>query len=108
MRRVRPTITFFLLASALLVAVFLVRAGLVTSRQVRVEPPAALAVDPQAAAERLAGAIRLRTISRQEPGTAEPGPFLELHRYLERSFPQAHRTLTREIPAGHSLLYTWR
>ena len=107
MRRVRPTIIFFLLASAVLVAVLLVRAGLVKSRQVRLEPPAALAIDPQAAAERLAGAIRWQTISRQESGAAEPGPFLELHRYLERSFPQAHRALTRDIPAGYSLLYTW-
>ena len=62
----------------------------------------------EGAAQRLAGAIRLATISTEDAAAFDPRPFAELHAYLERAFPLVHARLQRETIASHSLLYTWR
>lgn len=69
------------------------------------EPPPAM--DVLAAAHRLGGAIRLRTIATL-PGAEPSGEFRRLHSYLQETFPKAHAALKREIVNGHSLLYTWQ
>lgn len=59
------------------------------------------------AVERLAGALRIRTVS--GPG-GEPPPdrsLVRLRRYLARQFPRVHRDLDRQVLAGGSLLFTW-
>jgi carboxypeptidase PM20D1 len=61
-----------------------------------------------AAVERLAEALRLRTISFGDPAEFQGEPFLALHRHLEASFPALHAELAREQIAEYSLLYTWR
>lgn len=62
---------------------------------------------PAGAAERLAGSIRIRTISSEDPGSFDAGAFSSLHAYLESSFPLVHQVLRRETVGGHSLLFTW-
>jgi carboxypeptidase PM20D1 len=90
----------------LLVAVCLVRALTLESRQVVVEPLPPLALDP-ASVEHLAGALRYRTVSvTEEPSAAEA--FRGLHQYLAETFPRVHQHLEREVVADHSLLYTWK
>src|SRR5262245_4276494 len=90
----------------LFVAGLLVNTFRFGSRQLAVEPPSALAIEP-AAAERLAAALRLRTISHQDPARVETEEFRALHRHLAESFPIVHRTLRRETVSDLSLLYTW-
>lgn len=79
--------------------------------QPREAPPAAagkaLPVDAAAAAERLAGAIRIPTVSHADRARQDPGAFLALHDYLGRAFPRVHASLQRETVNGSSLLYTW-
>lgn len=58
-------------------------------------------------AERLAGAVRIPTISHEDPARFDAAAFRELHAHLQRSFPRAHAELRREIVGEHSLLYTW-
>ena len=100
-------------------------------------PPAdAVRVDAEAAAARLAGAIRLRTVSRDPSPPAagaahgnlvrnecstegaplgeaargaavEGAAFRALHAYLADSFPAVHARLDRETVSEYSLLYTW-
>ena len=72
-----------------------------------VAPIAPLAIDREAAAQRLAGAVRIRTISWDDRPEASAEQFLALHDYLEKSFPAAHRALKREKVGKYSLLYTW-
>jgi carboxypeptidase PM20D1 len=90
-----------------LIAVLLVRTALARSHQITAEPVTDISIDARAAAERLAGAIRFRTIS-HENGQVEREAFLGLHEHLARSFPLVHSNLTREVVAGYSLLYTWK
>ena len=60
------------------------------------------------AAERLAGAVRIPTISHEDSAQFDGGAFSDLHAYLRASFPRAHAELARETVGAHSLLYTWR
>lgn len=78
------------------------------SRQLQVAPVQKAAVDSQAAAQRLAGAIAFKTIFNPETPDTNADEFYKLHAYLEKTFPKAHATLTREIINGKSLLYTWK
>lgn len=105
---VRWTVLGTLLAVVLgLAAVVLVRTLMFRSTQVRVRPVKHVALDREAVVRRLSGAIRLRTISHQDPTRVDGSVFEALHRHLERSFPRVHRRLKRERFSGYSLLYTW-
>ncbi|WP_460718271.1 M20/M25/M40 family metallo-hydrolase [Nocardia heshunensis] len=57
-------------------------------------------------AERLAAALRCRTVSYEDPQQIERAEFDRLTAHLERSFPLVHRHLTWET-FGHSRLYCW-
>lgn len=93
---------------ALVLVVLLVNAWRQPSRQL---PPAGVSaprVDAQAAALRLAQAVRARTVSGlQDPAAAERA-FDELYAHLQRSYPRVHQALQREQLAGRTLVYTWR
>jgi carboxypeptidase PM20D1 len=93
-------------AGIALAAVVVGRATLPGEAPLAVTPVPQAAV-PEAAAERLAGAIRLPTVSHEDPAAMDGGPFQVLHAYLEAAFPLVHRELGRETVATHSLLYTW-
>ena len=77
------------------------------SVQAIVEPASKLPVS-DGAAERLAGSLRIATISSDSAAEFDGEAFAELHQYLERAFPQVHVHLRREKVARHSLLYTWQ
>jgi carboxypeptidase PM20D1 len=89
-------------------------AGVVSIQTARFESvQAAVERVPQAeiargAAERLAGSLRIATISPDNPEDFDAEKFSELHAYLERVFPRAHAELRQEKVAEHSLLYTWQ
>lgn len=65
-----------------------------------------VAVDAAAAAKRLGGAIRFKTVSQELATPAGDAEFKQLHAYLAVQFPLVHATLKREA-VGNSLLYTW-
>ncbi|HEV2147832.1 MAG TPA: M20 family peptidase [Longimicrobiaceae bacterium] len=96
-----------LLGAVLLVGVLVARAFGFTSRQVPAEPAAPFATDTAAAAERLAGALRIPTISFSDTLAADGPEWAQMHAYLERSFPRVHAALRRETVGRHALLFTW-
>jgi len=77
------------------------------SRQVLVPPVQKVAVDARAVAERLSGAIPIRTVSSFEGAQQSGEEFKKLHAYLARQFPKLHATLKKEVVGDHALLYTW-
>ena len=91
-----------------LAAVLVARTLGFTTRQVTPEPPAALAVDADAVAARLAGALRLKTVAASEGSPGEDAAFDALHAYLAEQFPRVHAGLKREPVGPHSVLYTWQ
>ncbi|WP_343731770.1 M20 family peptidase [Duganella sp.] len=77
------------------------------SRQLLVQPVAPLALEPDAVAARLAGALKFRTISDAASADTNAEEFKRLQAYLGQTFPRLHATLKREM-IGHSMLYTWQ
>ena len=63
--------------------------------------------DVDTAAERLAAAVRIPTISWGFANPPGGNRFPELHALLQTSFPRAHAALQRETVAESSLIYTW-
>ena len=70
-------------------------------------PAVSAAPSSRSPERRLAEALRLRTISHQDPAQLDPEPFRALHDYLAQAFPRVHATLDRERVSGLSLLYRW-
>ena len=95
------------LVLATLVAVALLRSAGFESKQLAVEPTKVVAVDTAAVADRLAAAIRFRTVSHTDRSRIDENEFQRFHRHLRNTYPALHAVLKRERIAGQSLLYTW-
>jgi carboxypeptidase PM20D1 len=94
-------------AALALVAVLLGRTLSLKSVQMTLEPALRVEV-ADAAIERLAGAVRIATVSSGEGHGPDPLALVAFHRYLERAFPALHGVLEREVVGEKSLLFTWR
>jgi carboxypeptidase PM20D1 len=101
--------TLFLLLALLIVlaAVVGINTWRHSSKQLQVAPIKPLVLDEQAAAGRLATALRFRTISYVDLPDQNADEFHKLHAHLMQHYPHAHAKLKREIVGGYSLLYTW-
>jgi len=104
---VKKVLAILGLVLLILLAVLCVRAATVRSRQLQTAPVKDFAVDANAAAGRLAGALLFPTISHEDGRNVDAAAFRGLHEYLVQSFPRVHAALTREVVADYSLLYTW-
>ncbi|KJA20923.1 hypothetical protein HYPSUDRAFT_68096 [Hypholoma sublateritium FD-334 SS-4] len=66
----------------------------------------------KAAANRLAGAVRIPTMSFDDMGPVDEderwAPFKDMHEYLRSTFPLIHAHLNLTIIGGYSLVYTWQ
>jgi carboxypeptidase PM20D1 len=96
----------FVATFLLLLAVVLVRTARFGEAQAEV-PAAAPYTAPAGAAERLAEAIRIPTISHEDSARFDAAAFAAFHQLLRTRFPRVHAGLRRETVAGHSVLYTW-
>ncbi len=94
--------------AVIIVAICLVRAAMFKSKQFTAESAAISGVDQRHIAENLSKAIRLRTISHQDPAKFDGPTFLAFHRLLENTFPRVHKTLIRETVSKYGLLYMWK
>src|SRR5687768_4062662 len=103
----KKTLLLIGLAFVVLLGVTLVRTFTFVSDQHSVELAPEVAIR-EGAAERLAGSLRLPTISHEDPSAFDPAAFQSLHAYLASTFPRVHALLQRETVATHSLLYTWQ
>jgi carboxypeptidase PM20D1 len=103
MKRVLGTLSLLLLALAAVLAFNTMRLSAPKPAPVR----GFLPLDEAGAAQRLAGAIRIPTISYAERERADGGHLDDLHAYLQKTFPRVHAQLQREVVNQHSLLYTW-
>src|SRR2546430_1933709 len=94
-------------AAVALAVVLLANTATYHTRQIPSEPAPAIALDTAAAAERLAHALRFRTISFGGASGVDTTSFHDFQLYLQRTFPRLHAALTRERVGGLSLLYRW-
>lgn len=73
---------------------------------VEIPDTSAYSIDANAAAMRLAEAIRFRTVSLVEE-TDDRTQFTQLHAWLQQRYPAFHAAARREMIGELSLLYTW-
>ncbi len=100
---------FILISLALLVFVAIAAKTFFTpSKQLQVPALTPVAVDTNAAAQRLSAAVRFATISSGTDPEASADAFKGLHQHLQNSFPKVHATLKREPIGNYGLLYTWQ
>ncbi|NRB39974.1 MAG: M20/M25/M40 family metallo-hydrolase [Pseudomonadales bacterium] len=93
-----------------LVTVIIINTVSYQSRQMivaPVAPVATIAVDANKAAQRLALAIQLPTISNQQVDVFNAKALLQLHGLIERQFPLVAAQLERRVINNYSLLYQW-
>ena len=96
--------------SALILLVLLVvaiRTARFAPRPVAIRQAGIASATRPGAADRLAGAVRIPSVSHENPALFDAGPFRDLHGYLSRTFPRVHAQLQREVVGEHSLLYRW-
>ena len=105
----RNIIVVLMTLFVLLIGVILIRTLIFSPPVTEVDVAAAseISVDINSAAQRLAGSIRIRTISHGLDMPVDKEAFYELHSYFVQNFPLLHAKLQREIIGDYSLLYTW-
>ncbi len=96
-----------LLVLLVLAAVALERTFTFRSRQPQASPVAVELLDTAALAQRLAGALRFKTVSYQDSSQFDAREFDGFHRYLRATFPRLHAALKLEKVNGYGLLYEW-
>lgn len=104
---VKKLIGALLLVVLVLGAVTVERAMTFRSRQPLVTPAAVEPLDTVALAQRLAGALRFKTISYQDSTQFDARQFDGFHQYLRTTFPRLHAALKLEKVNGYGLLYEW-
>ncbi len=97
----------------LLIVVILVRTftyGGAPEGVVAVDLPPPPEVSAAQAAERLSQSIRFETVTYQsgDPAPDAAGPWLDLHAWMEATYPRVHASLSLEKIADYSLLYKWQ
>ena len=96
-----------LVTVALVIAVLAVNTVRLRSRQVDVAPNVEVSPPPAAAAQRLAQAVRFRTISAQQPSSFAGAEFDHFRAFLAARYPRVGRALRKQVINAYSLLYEW-
>src|SRR5882762_11322292 len=96
-----------LLVLLVLAGVALERTFTFRSRQPQVSPVAVEPLDTAALVQRLAGALRFKTVSYQDSSQFDAREFDGFQRYLRTTFPRLHAALKLERVNGYGLLYEW-
>lgn len=96
---------------ALLAAVLAYRTFTVTPPGTAKNGSVALApgvpVDRERAAQHLAEAVRIRTVSHQDRNANEIAEFERFLAWLQPTYPAAHAAMSRELVGGLTPIYTW-
>ncbi|WP_315702163.1 MULTISPECIES: M20 family peptidase [unclassified Bradyrhizobium] len=107
-RIVRNVVLLVLVAIIAVLAILALNTQRQGSRQLQVTALPKISIDGEAAANRLAAAVRFRTISSYDDPEQNANAFAGLKAHIEASFPAFHAAAKQEVVAGHSLLYTWQ
>src|SRR6266478_234948 len=106
-RTMKKILVALLVVVLVLAAVALERTFTFRSRQPQAAAVAVEPLDTAALAQRLAGALRFKTVSYQDSSQFDAREFDAFHRYLRATFPRLHAALKLEKVNGYGLLYEW-
>lgn len=103
----KKILLFCLLLFLVFFSVLLLNTFSTTKEEYVVEKMDPIAID-ETVVHRLSEAIKIKTISYDDPNLTDTLSFSALRNLLESTFPMVHANLEREIVAGNSLLYRWK
>src|SRR5256884_3438411 len=106
-RTMKKSLGALLVVVVILAVIVLERTFTFRSRQPRAARVAVEPLDTAALAQRLAGALRFKTISYQDSSQFDAREFDAFQRYLRATFPRLHAALKLEQVNGYGLLYEW-
>src|SRR3989454_5964441 len=106
-RAMKKSLVALLVVLLVLSAIALERTFTFRSRQPQAAPVAIEPLDTAALAQRLAGALRFKTVSYQDSSQFDAREFDGFQRYLRATFPRLHAALKLEKVNGYGLLYAW-
>src|SRR5438309_1757037 len=106
-RTMKKSLGALLVVVVILAVIVLERTFTFHSRQPQTAPVAVEPLDTGALAQRLAGALRFKTISYQDSSQFDAREFDGFQRYLRTTFPKLHAALKLEKVNGYGLLYEW-
>src|SRR2546422_3822538 len=106
-RTMKKSLGALLVVVVILVVIVLERPFTFLSRQPQTASVAVEPLDTAALAQRLAGALRFKTISFQDSSQFDAREFDGFQRYLRTTFPKLHAALKLEKVNGYGLLYEW-
>lgn len=91
----------------ILISILIYRTIAYPSVQVKVDPvqPAIISTS---SVQHLAGAVRFRTVSYDEPGRTDSTVFRNFLDFLKKTYPLSDSLLHRQIINGLSIVYTWQ
>lgn len=108
MKVVKRILLVLLVSIAILALVLVLQTSRFRSKQVHVSAVTLPQPEKNLTSQRLAEALRFRTISDDGEKQMNADEFRALQNYLERAFPNVKSKLSREIVADYSLLYVWK
>ncbi len=103
----KRSLLFLLVAVVLVPGVAVLRSALSTGTQFPAVPASTLPVDEQAVAQRLAAAVRFKTISREGADAAPDTELPALIAFLRSSYPLVFEKLQQQEFPGMGLLLRW-
>src|SRR6266487_5476754 len=106
-RTMKKSLGALLVVVVILAVIVLERTFTFHSRQPQTAPVTVEPLDTAALAQRLAGALRFKTISYQDSSQFDAREFDGFQRYLRTTFPKLHAALKLEKVNGYGLLYEW-
>ena len=104
MKRAIKTIS--IISTAILI-ILVYRTSLYKTPTVAPKKAAPFSIDAQAAAQRLAEALRIRTVTKTSSKAYDPATFEEFQQLLVKFYPKAHQTLQLHKINRFGLLYKW-
>lgn len=92
----------------ILLAVVLIRAALFRAPSHPLEQSVQVEIDPDRAAEHLAAAVRIPTVSHGSESPVERDAFITLHQLLKEQYPLLHEAAEKTVISDYSLVYQWK
>lgn len=93
----------------LLISIILIlNTATIKCKQVHVEDTKLdINLDMNKASENLCKALQFKTISYTDPKDFDYSEFLNLHKFIDETYPSVTNNLKKEVINNYSLLYTW-
>lgn len=91
-----------------LISTLLFRTLRFRDRSAKAEPIPDVSIDEDQIAQHLSEAVQIRSVSKVDAADVDRQPLLDMHAWIEKTYPLLNRTLERTVINKYSLLFKWK